>query len=187
LIRAGARAMLAVAAGLAVFAGAADAQVLAPRYPGGYKPQFDEDKPWEEQQWSLPAYPAEENLLGFYVAPTTQFEFFVDSKSISVGKDGVIRYTLVARSPSGAQNVSYEGIRCESRERRLYAFGRSDKTWAQARSADWVRIPSRSTFPNSQQAALADEFLCRLGTAQTADAAVKALKTRRTVAPLEDH
>jgi CNP1-like family protein len=168
---------LAVAAALSAFALAAAAQVLAPQYPGGYKPQFDEDKPWEEQKASLPAYPVEGNLVRFYVGPTSPFEFFVDSASVSLGKDGVVRYTLVARSPSGALNVSYEGIRCESRERKLYAFGRSDRTWAEARSADWVRIPSRRTFPNNQQAALADEFFCVQGIhVDGAENAVKALK-----------
>jgi hypothetical protein len=167
----------AVAVVLVSLAGAAGAQVLAPQYPGGYKPQFDEDKPWEEQKASLPPYPAEENLVRFYVAETSPFEFFVDSGSLSVGKDGVVRYTLVARSPSGALNVDYEGIRCESRERKLYAFGRTDHTWAEARSAAWVRIPSRRTFPNNQQAALADDFLCVQGIrVGDAESAVKALK-----------
>jgi len=143
--------------------GTASAQVLAPQYPGGYKPQFDEDKPWEEQKWALPEYPADANLVRFYVSPTTPFEFFVDSKSVSVGKDGVVRYTLVARSPSGASNVSYGGIRCESRERKLYAFVSPDRLWHQARNADWARIPSRRTYPNNQQAALADDFFCVQG------------------------
>jgi CNP1-like family protein len=160
----------------ALCAGSALAQVLAPQYPGGFKPQFDEDKPWEELKWALPAYPADADLVRFYVSPTSPFEFFVDSKSLSVGKDGVVRYTLVARSPSGALNVSYEGIRCESRERKLYAFGHADRTWAQARSADWARIPSRRTFPNNQQAVLADEFFCVQGVhVDSPDVAVRAL------------
>jgi CNP1-like family protein len=166
--------------GLAIvlaLAGPAAGQVLAPQYPGGYKPQFDENKPLEEQKASLPAYPADENLIRFEVGPTSAFDFFVDAKSVSVEKDGVIRYTLVARSPSGALNVSYEGIRCESRERKLYAFGRSDKTWAPARSADWVGIPSGRTYPNSQQAVLADEFFCPAqGKVRSTEEAVTALK-----------
>jgi CNP1-like family protein len=167
----------AVVAALAGLAGAAGAQVLAPQYPGGFKPQFDEDKPWEEQKAALPGYPADENLVHFYVGAASPFDFFVDAASVSIGKDGVVRYTLVARSPSAALNVSYEGIRCESRERKLYAFGRSDRTWAEARNAKWAGIPSRQTFPNNQQAALADDFFCVRG-AHVADAesAVKALK-----------
>src|SRR5262249_9572485 len=133
------RALLAL---VAILAAPAPAQVLAPQYPGGYKPQFEEDKPWDEQKWSLPPYPVMDGLVGFDVGPASSFRFYVDPASISVGNDGVIRYTLVARSASGALNVSYEGIRCASGERKLYAFGREDKTWAPARNAEWVQIPS---------------------------------------------
>ena len=161
-----------LAALLLALGGAASAQVLAPQYPGGFKPEFKEDQPWEEQKWSLPAYPAEENLVGFDAGPASSFRFFVDKTSVSVGKDGVIRYTLVARSSSGATNVSYEGLRCASQERRLYAFGRADKTWAEARNTDWARI---SFSPH--HLALADEYFCPpRGEVRTAEEAVAALK-----------
>jgi CNP1-like family protein len=168
-----------LAAATLALAGPVCAQVLAPQYPGGFRPEFEEDKPWEEQKWSLPPYPVRENLVKFDVGPTSSFEFFVDPASVSLGKDGVFRYALVARSASGATNVSYEGIRCESRERKLYAFGRADGTWAQARNADWARIPSSWTSTNNQHAALADEFFCPVsGGVRTADDAVAALKRR---------
>lgn len=157
---------------LAALAGPAGAQVLAPQYPGGYKPQFEEDKPWEEQKWSLPEYPAMESLVGFDAGPTSAFRFFVDPASVSLGQDGVVRYTLVARSSSGALNVSYEGLRCATRERRLYAFGRDDKTWAPARSSDWARISS-----SPHHVALADDYFCPArGTVRSAEEAVAALK-----------
>jgi hypothetical protein len=160
---------------LAQFSLSAAAQVLAPQYPGGFKPQFDEDKPFEEQQASLPAYPVAESLIRIDVGPATAFEFFVDPASVSVGKDGVIRYTLVARSSSGAMNVSYEGIRCASGERKLYAFGRADKTWAPARRSDWARISSAQV--NRQHATLADEFFCPVrGAVRSDEEAVAALK-----------
>ena len=169
-----------VAVALAQLAGGAAGQVLAPQYPGGYQPQFDGDKPPEQEKWSLPPYPADQNLLPFSVDAPTPFQFFVDSKSISVDKDGVVRYTLVARSASGALNVSYEGIRCDPLERKLYAFGRSDKTWAPARSAEWAPIPSRRNYAGNQQAALADDFFCRAqGRVHSAEEAVAALKQRR--------
>ena len=162
----------ALLAMLALLAGPVSAQVLVPQYPGGYKPQFEEDKPWEEQKWSLPAYPAVESLIGFDVDRTNSFQFFVDPASVSVGKDGVVRYTLVARSASGASNVSYEGIRCASRERRLYAFGRADKTWAPSHNSDWARF----SF-SAQHVTLADEFFCPArGAVRTAEEAVAALK-----------
>ena len=102
------------------------------------KSVFD-NKTWEEQKASLPPFPKSENLAPIYVGPTT-FEFLVDTASVSVNEDGTIRYTLIARSSSGAMNVSYESIRCETYERRLYALGRADGTWSQARNSRWVPI-----------------------------------------------
>ncbi|MGC2519023.1 MAG: CNP1-like family protein [Burkholderiales bacterium] len=163
---------------LALLPFAAAAQVLAPQYPGSFKGNFDEDhRPWEEQKAVLPPYPKPENLIKVYVSAATSFDFFVDAMSVSVGQDGVVRYTLVARSRSGAMNVSFEGIRCKSRERKLYAFGRSDNTWLRARDPQWALITGIQA--NRQRAALADDFFCETGgTARTAEEAVRALRRR---------
>jgi hypothetical protein len=75
----------------------------------------------------------------FDVGPTTNFKFFIDGKSLAIGEDGVIRYTLVARSPAGAENVSYEGMRCRPGVHRVYAFGQRDGTWRERRS-EWKEL-----------------------------------------------
>jgi CNP1-like family protein len=113
-------------------------------------------KPWEEQRALLPPYP-KGGLVPVYVGPVRPFDFFVDPGSVSVGNDGVVRYTLIARSASGAVNVSYEGIRCTTEERRTYAFGAPDGTWSQARNSEWIRITRMQANPH---AALADDFFC---------------------------
>jgi hypothetical protein len=77
----------------------------------------------------FPAFPRRENLIEFKVLDANGFGFFVDRSSLAVGDDGVVRYVLVARSPSGVENVSYEGLRCPSAEFRRYALGRPDATW----------------------------------------------------------
>jgi len=51
----------------------------------------------------------------------------------------VVRYTLVIRSPSGSDNVSYEGIRCNVREVKVYAYGSRGKFHVDA-NAKWERI-----------------------------------------------
>lgn len=153
---------------LLVVAGAASAQP-ADRSPGGDL----EGKAWQEIKTVLPPYPAPNNLVRIYVGPTTTFEFYVDATSLSVTQTGIVRYTLVARSSSGAMNVSYDGIRCDSREHRSYAFGRFDGTWLEARNSQWVPI-SRT---QSQYATLADDFFCpQGGRVHTAEEAVLALK-----------
>jgi hypothetical protein len=113
---------------------------------------------WEESAVTLPAPPKKENLLSFYVSPTSTIEFTVDAKSLSVDKDGVVRYTLVATSRSGATNVSYEGIRCQSAEKKLYAFGQTDGSWSRARRDTWDVI--RESGANRQHATLALEYFC---------------------------
>lgn len=109
--------------------------------------RFEEDydeKPWAEVEVMLPAFPEKENLIPFKVGAIADTRFFVDGKSISIGSDGVVRYTLVVLSAQGAQNISYEGMRCSTLERRFYAAGRPDKTWSKARSNKWVRVQGGS-------------------------------------------
>jgi CNP1-like family len=107
----------------------------------GTKPREESD--WErrntqsapaEEEVALPPYPTRRNLVEFGVIGADGFHFFIDRPSLAVGKDGIVRYVLVARSPEGAENVTYEGLRCASGEQRVFALGRPDGTWSMARS-----------------------------------------------------
>jgi hypothetical protein len=121
-----------------------------------YDRDFDE-KPWVEQQAQLPSFPKAENLIKIPMETMDSFEVAIDSTSIDIGKDAVIRYVLVARSIRGGENISFEGIRCDTRERKLYAIGRPDKTWAQVRNAAWVVYGAN---PRSYHYELAREYFC---------------------------
>jgi len=81
-------------------------------------------------------------LIEFSVGPTTDFRFFIDAQSLSVDNEGVVRYVLVARSPDGVENVTFEGLKCETDEVRIYALGR-DGAWT-GRPGDWRKIDARS-------------------------------------------
>jgi hypothetical protein len=125
--------------------------------------QFEEDfddtgKTWQEIAVQLPATPGPEGLLPFYVSATATQNFAIDEKSLSVGNDGVVRYTIVASSPAGARNVSYEGIRCETFEKKSYAFARDDGTWARSRRDQWEPIVRNAA--NRQHGVLATDFFC---------------------------
>jgi hypothetical protein len=78
----------------------------------GFDSDFDGDKFWTELQVQLPAYPKAENLLPFDAGPASHNLHYIDAPSIVVGEDGIVRYTLVIKSPEGAVNVSYEGMLC---------------------------------------------------------------------------
>ncbi len=105
-----------------------------------FKDEFESDKPWIEQMTQLPAYPEEKNLLAFDAGAATSNQYLVDTTSIRIGGDGVIRFSLIIKSSNGAENVSYEGIRCATNERKIYALGRNDKTWTQPRISEWQKL-----------------------------------------------
>jgi hypothetical protein len=130
-----------------------------PKPPSAFEEAYDDDtKPWVEIQTQLPPAPEDATLLGFAVSGATQYHFEIDSRSLTIGTDGVYRYTLVATSPSGARNVSYEGIRCEAHQKKTYAIGRADGTWVRARNAAWT--PIEEVNNNRQHAALEKEYFC---------------------------
>ncbi|WP_374265366.1 CNP1-like family protein [Zoogloea sp.] len=116
---------------------------------------------WKEAELKLPAYPLDANLIPLAVSPFATARFFIDEKSLSLGDDGVVRYTLIVRASGGAQNVSYEGIRCETAERKLYAFARPDGEWTRSRNDTWQQIEEKNY--NRQHAVLAKDFFCPPG------------------------
>ncbi|MFL6718910.1 MAG: CNP1-like family protein [Burkholderiaceae bacterium] len=131
--------------------------------PAFSQSQLDEDfddtgKTWQEIAVQLPAPPTPEHLIPFYVSATATQTFAVDEKSLDVGKDGVIRFTLVSTSPSGAKNISYEGIRCASFEKKSYAYGRDDGSWSRSRRDQWEPIVRNAA--NRQHGVLAVDFFC---------------------------
>lgn len=124
---------------------------------GEFEYEFDNEKPWVELQAQLPAFPVREAALPFFVSAATDNRFFVDPASLSVGEDGVVRYTLIVVSPAGATNISFEGIRCRTREYKVYAFGR-DGQWSRNRFAQWKPIEYKDR--NRQHHMLYDDFFC---------------------------
>lgn len=121
-----------------------------------------EDKPFKEGEMALPALPRDEDLIPFKVNDSASFRFAVDPKSISVGADNVVRYTVVITSDGGGRNVSYEGMRCDAFERRIYAtLPKGAPAWVPNMGEDrdlWQRMQTRSR--NSYAATLATDYFC---------------------------
>jgi hypothetical protein len=143
--------------------------------------QETSDKPtktWVDSPIQFPAAPVTENLLGFYSNESQSF--FIDSKSLSIVADGSLRYTIVSTSQSGAKNVSYEGIRCDSYEKRLFAFGRTDGTWSPSRRNEWDEISNKGV--NKQHSSLAWDFVCEAGSiAGNVEKIIQRLKTNQSL------
>jgi hypothetical protein len=108
---------------------------------------------------TLPPLPQDSTLLPFEVSGNTPLQFAIDRNSLTVGTDGVVRYTVVVTSPSGARNVNYEGIRCDTYEWRLYAGLNADHDgWDRTVANDFTRIENGAL--NAYQAALYQDYLC---------------------------
>jgi hypothetical protein len=124
----------------------------------GFEADFDEEiKSWKEVQAQLPPYPQPKDLVLMEGGRPGSHNFYVDTTSISLGADGVTRYAAVLKASGGATNVSFEGIRCETREHKLYALGHADGTWARARNPKWERMTS---YTKPYQWMLYREFFC---------------------------
>ena len=152
--------------------------------------RFDEEydeptKAWQEIAIQRPAAPLAVNLVAFYVSPIATQTFTLDTRSLTVGTDGVIRYTMVSTSTAGAKNISYEGIRCQTLEKRLYAFGQDDGTWSRSRNNQWEKV--LQTVANRRHAALAQDYFCEGGmVAGKAEDIIKRLINKQAFSPATD-
>jgi outer membrane murein-binding lipoprotein Lpp len=119
---------------------------------------------------TLPPLPQAADLIPFEVSGNTALTYAVDSKSLTVGDDGVVRFTVVITSPTGARNVIYEGIRCDTYEWRQYAGLNADHDgWDSSVATSFTRI--ENGFLNQYQASLYQDYFCSsrtpTGSAQT--------------------
>jgi len=103
-----------------------------------------EEKGFKEVEVEFPAYPREADLIKFQLRRNSSFLYYVDSKSISIGPDRVVRYSAVIKSSSGALNTSYEGLRCKTSEFKVYAYGVRGGEWTKANDSQWRQIDRSS-------------------------------------------
>jgi hypothetical protein len=163
---------------LALLAAAALGAAAAHAQWGGWDAEFDENKKdWKEIEAKIPAYPKDGNLLPFEAGAASPHRFFIDAQSLSIGDDGVVRYILVIKTAGGASNVTYEGIRCETRQQKYYALGQAKGTWTRARNPQWRRIEYQEV--NRHHDMLFGDFLCTGSSAdRTPVASVKEMVQR---------
>jgi len=121
-----------------------------------------EDRPFKEGQTTLPAPPQDADLIPFSVNDSADFRFAVDPKSLSLGDDRVVRYTVVITSAGGGRNVSFEGLRCDAFERRIYAtLPKGATEWVPNMGEErdlWMRMQTRQR--NAYAATLARDYFC---------------------------
>ncbi len=121
---------------------------------------ISDGKPWEEGKMELPPWPKDSDLVEFQLdtASPSRFRYFIDGQHISIGRDDVVRYTLVAESPTGTRNITFEGLRCKAQGVfRTYAYG-SDHSFKPVEGADWQAIIAKSGDQLHRE--LYGHFLC---------------------------
>jgi len=120
-----------------------------------------EEYVWKEERVVIPPYPKEGDLQEFPVdQPQNRFTYYVDRASLTVGKDDIVRYTVVVRSRSGAENVMHEGVRCQTKEYKGYAFGNGRGAYRKARKPMWRIISKRKH--NFFRHTLVTDYLCNV-------------------------
>ncbi len=121
--------------------------------------QFIADDPdWKEVE--VPAPPAFDlkRLVSIEMSLQSQLKWGIDPATVSMTKDGIIRYVIVAQSNSGVVNAMYEGIRCNKAEFRRYARHNSGSGWVKSTDTDWT--PLRNTGASRHPETLAKGGMC---------------------------
>lgn len=143
---------------LPVSAGSLNDPLVFPE-SGAINPNAPDDPVWQEQvEIELPPAPIEKKLIAINFDRMGSRRYFIDADSLTVGKDGVVRYTLLAVGSGGARNVSYEGMDCNKGQVKLYAFGGEDGSWSRNARAEWRPVAIRQ--PNSIQRELFQRYFC---------------------------
>jgi hypothetical protein len=104
-----------------------------------------DDPNWQEGAVPPPPAFSVERLLRFEVNPNSAMVYGIDPQTLSISsEDRVVRYVVVASSPSGGRNVLYEGIRCATAEVRTYAR-HNGQQWVLANDPPWQPMIARAS------------------------------------------
>lgn len=96
-----------------------------------------EDPDWRESALSSPPTFNLNRLVNLEAPAGSTLKFGIDPATLSVTPEGIVRYVMVATSPSGARNVMYEGIRCTTAQHRVYARHHPESGWSLVRGGEW--------------------------------------------------
>jgi hypothetical protein len=102
---------------------------------------YVEPPPWQEQaQTVLPETFSLEGLIPVANPTRSSLSYGIAPDTVTVGPDQVVRYVVVAQSATGAMNVLYEGVRCDTREVRIYGNWRADSGWRVREDGQWQAL-----------------------------------------------
>jgi CNP1-like family len=141
------------------------------------------DPDWQESEAPAPPALNLKGLVPFEVSAMSNLTWALDSTAVTIVGDGLVRYVVVARSPSGVFNALYEVINCSKGEMKTYARivgkeadvdTKDAKKWVAVQDPQWK---SMYDMPSKHALVLAKQGVCTGNTAaQTVIEIVTALK-----------
>lgn len=116
------------------------------------------DVDWKESEVPPPPAFNADKLVAIDMPRYMTLKFGVDPATITLTKDGVVRYVVVAaHKEGGGFNAFYEGLRCATAEYKSYARF-NNGSWDLTPAPEWKRLGDRNS---SYTKALAAQALCR--------------------------
>lgn len=132
---------------------------------------------WVEETVATPPAFSLSHLLPVDMPPGLSVQVGIDPDTLSLGKDGVVRYVVVMQSRSGTHMAAFEGVRCATREVKIYQRQYSDGSWSAVSNAAWQALDD--PMPSHHAQALARQGLCLGSLPNTVSNMVDALKNGR--------
>lgn len=126
--------------------------------------QYDDsqDIPWIENETKVLGLPEQDNLLKVDLDQLPPgMKLMVDKSRISVNPDDqVVRVWLWIRSKSGADNASFEGFRCDTREYKVYAYGNPRRKPSVSKAKKPVWREAKKQVSGNYRRELMDFYFC---------------------------
>jgi CNP1-like family len=136
----------------------------------------DADPDWRESEVPVPPAFEASRMIQLDMPRHMSVKLGVDPETLRITPDGIVRYVMVAQSPSGTVNATYEGIRCLTAEVKVYARYTASKVWTPVGNPEWQ--PLRNNQPSLHALAFARQGACegRSAVARSPQAIVRKLK-----------
>ncbi len=118
------------------------------------------EAPWKEKaEVEFPPLPKRDDLVPLDAeAIGSGYEYFVDTTSLTLGGDQVLRYVVVLESDNGSRTTYYEGMRCETRQVKTYGYVARPGVFKPLAASPWKRL--RTSGPYAYRHLLAELYMC---------------------------
>jgi hypothetical protein len=119
-----------------------------------------DDPDWKESDTPKPPTFDIRRLVPFDVSLQSALKWGFDPDTMMITGDGIVRYVVVAQSPSGVTNAMYEAVRCATSEWKTYARFNKDSGWSSASDPQWLPLRNQ---PSVHALRLAQQGMCNGG------------------------